>query len=84
MTTFLQSLSIFTSLTCKFQAPTPLAGLISYTNFAFLTPAVATPHHTFTALCQTTTAKKILASKLVVGLGNCVKQLIKINKKRTI
>lgn len=39
------------------------------------------PHHTFTALCQTTTARKISASKLVIGLGNCVKQLMKNQQK---
>ena len=41
------------------------------------------PHHTFTALCQTTTARKILASKLVIGLGNCVKQLMKNQQKKS-
>lgn len=41
------------------------------------------PHHTFTALCQTTTARKISASKLVIGLGNCVKTGHKKSTKKS-
>ena len=39
------------------------------------------PRHTFTALCQTTTARKISPSKLVIGLDNCVKQLMENQQK---